>query len=83
MNLQDFNTPQEIIACKNPIKSNWIVAVDIGFSSVKGMSPNKRFCFPSYVKKMDNNLMSVDEDDMSPSYALHTHIRQEPSCRFL
>ena len=38
MNLQDFNTPQEIIACKNPIKSNWIVAVDIGFSSVKGMS---------------------------------------------
>lgn len=51
MNLQDFNTPQEIIACKNPIKSNWIVAVDIGFSSVKGMSPNKRFCFPSYVKK--------------------------------
>ena len=64
MNLQDFNTPQEIIACKNPIKSNWIVAVDIGFSSVKGMSPNKRFCFPSYVKKMDNNLMSVDEDDI-------------------
>ena len=61
MNLQDFNTPQEIIACKNPIKSNWIVAVDIGFSSVKGMSPNKRFCFPSYVKKMAKNLKVMKE----------------------
>lgn len=64
MNLKDFNTVQEIVACKNPLKAHWIIAVDIGFSSVKGMSPNKSFCFPSYVKKMDSTLMSVDEEDI-------------------
>ena len=28
------------------------------------MSPNKRFCFPSYVKQIESNLMSVDEEDI-------------------
>lgn len=64
MDLKDFNTAQEIIPCKNPVRTNWIIAVDIGFSGVKGLSPNKVFCFPSYVKKMDNSLMSVDDDDI-------------------
>lgn len=64
MDLKEFNTAQEIIGCKNPVKTHWVIAIDIGFSSVKGMSPNKRFCFPSYVKKMDNNLMAVDENDI-------------------
>lgn len=52
MDLKAFNTPQEIIEGKYPVKNFWIIAVDIGFSSVKGLAPNKRFCFPSYVKKM-------------------------------
>lgn len=64
MDLKEFNTAQEIITCKNPIKTHWVIAIDIGFSSVKGLSPNKRFCFPSYVKKMDDSLMAVDEDDI-------------------
>lgn len=64
MDLTDFSTKQEIVLCKNPLRTHWIIAVDIGFSSVKGMSPNKRFCFPSYVKKIDGNLMSVDDDDI-------------------
>ena len=64
MNLKDFNVEQEVIACKNPIRLNWNVAIDIGFSSVKGMSPNKRFCFPSFVKKIEGNLTAIDENDI-------------------
>ena len=64
MDLKAFNTPQEIIEGKYPVKNFWIIAVDIGFSSVKGLAPNKRFCFPSYVKKMNSRLMSIDEEDI-------------------
>lgn len=64
INLKDFNSAQEIINVKSPIRTNWIVAIDIGFSSVKGMSPNKRFCFPSYVRKIEETLMAVEEDDI-------------------
>ncbi len=64
MNLQDFNTVQEIIPCKNPIKNRWVIAIDVGFSSVKAMSPNKRYCFPSFVKKMEGSLMSTNEEDI-------------------
>lgn len=28
------------------------------------MSPNKRFCFASYVKKMETNLLTVDDNDI-------------------
>lgn len=64
MNLNDFNTSQEIIPQKNPMRLNWIIAIDIGFSSVKGLSPNKRFCFPSYVKKIDRPLISANQEDI-------------------
>lgn len=64
MDLKNFNTVQEIVSCKNPIRTNWIISVDVGFSSVKGMSPNKRFCFPSYVKKMEDKLTAIDEEDI-------------------
>lgn len=64
MNLQDFNSVQEIIPCKNPLQNRWVIAVDVGFSSVKAMSPNKRYSFPSFVKKMDSNLMTVNEEDI-------------------
>ena len=29
MDLKAFNTAQEIIACKNPMVSHWVIAVDI------------------------------------------------------
>lgn len=64
MDLQDFNTVQEIIPCRNPVKNRWVIAIDVGFSSVKAMSPNKRYCFPSFVKKMEGNLMSTNEEDI-------------------
>ena len=62
MDLKLFNTPQEIIAGKYPVKNFWIISVDIGFSSVKGVAPNKRFCFPSYVKKMTQILHLTGTD---------------------
>lgn len=64
MNLEDFTVAQEIIEGRNPVRINWNIAVDIGFSSVKGMSPNKRFCFPSYVKKIEESLTTEDDEDI-------------------
>ena len=64
MDLTNFNTVQEIIPMENPSASQWVIAIDIGFSGVKGFAPNKRFCFPSYVKKMEEKLNSIDEDDI-------------------
>lgn len=64
MNLQDFNSVQEIIPCMNPVSTRWIIGIDVGFSSVKAMAPNKRYCFPSFVKKMNGSLMSANDDDI-------------------
>ncbi len=64
MNLQDFNSVQEIVPCRNPLTNKWVIGIDVGFSSVKAMSPNKRYCFPSFVKKIDGNLMSMNDDDI-------------------
>lgn len=32
----------------------WPVALDVGYSSVKGYSPNMVYCFPSFAKKSEN-----------------------------
>lgn len=62
--ISDFNTQQEITACKNPLNDTWIIGIDIGFSAVKGFAPNKRFCFPSYVKKLEHPLNMEDINDI-------------------
>lgn len=47
-----FQTRSEIIACKNLSPPNaCAVALDIGYSAVKGYSARNRFCFPSYVRE--------------------------------
>ena len=32
----------------------WPIALDVGYSSVKGYSPNMVYCFPSFAKKSEN-----------------------------
>lgn len=64
MDLTKFNTPQEILPWKNPVATRWVIAIDIGFSSVKGVAPNKVFCFPSYIKKLDDEQMQPEKDDI-------------------
>lgn len=49
----DYRTRTEIKAEKHiSCQSHWPVALDIGYSGVKGYSPNSAFCFPSYAKKI-------------------------------
>lgn len=47
-----FCTRSEIIPSKNlSVEGMQLVALDIGYSGVKGFSTSSRFCFPSYVKQ--------------------------------
>lgn len=55
----DFKTKSEIreitmpkVVGNNQYKRNYIVALDGGYSSVKGLSENMLFSFPSYAKKV-------------------------------
>lgn len=59
----DFKTKSEILDKKMPringnnqYKGKTVVALDIGYSAVKGVSPNKLFIFPSYAKKTPKGL---------------------------
>lgn len=63
-NLSDFNSVQEIVSEKKPMRTSWIIALDIGFSAVKAFAPNKRFCFPSFVRKIDQPLSATDPNDI-------------------
>lgn len=43
----------------------WGSALDIGYSSVKGFSPNSAYCFPSYARKIDSPKINLGENDVS------------------
>lgn len=56
----DFKTKTMCINRKNPTAGNyWGIALDIGYSGVKGFSPNKVFCFPSYARKTPQQMLSL------------------------
>lgn len=63
INTNDFKTKSEIIdrampriLGNNQHKGKVVVALDIGYSSVKGISPTVTYRFPSYAKKAPKNL---------------------------
>lgn len=63
INTKAFKTRSEIIERKlpringnNQYKGKTIVALDIGYSGVKGASPNRVFTFPSYAKRTPKDL---------------------------
>lgn len=65
MNVRNFRTPQEIIPRKNAgLGNSWLIGIDAGFSSLKGFAPNKIFCIPSYVKKLEGNLQMGSDTDI-------------------
>lgn len=58
-----FKTRTELLHRENPSKDNvWVIAEDIGYSSVKLMCPNKVGVFPSYARKITENKMSLKEE---------------------
>lgn len=47
-----FKTISEIVPCVNlAAKGIFPIALDIGYSAVKGFSPSVRFCFPAFVRE--------------------------------
>lgn len=73
MEMIRYATKSEIVAKANKsVQDFWPVAVDFGFSGVKGFSPNKVFCFPNIavhkpdysplVEPSDTEILLKDED---------------------
>lgn len=63
INTSDFKTKTEIIDRKNlSFSSAWPVAIDIGYSAVKGFSPNKAFRFPSYARLVEGDVLSIGQE---------------------
>ena len=51
VNTKDFSTKTHFIPRKNAgTGKHWGIALDIGYSAVKGMSPNHVFSFPSFAR---------------------------------
>ena len=66
MNLSSYKTKSEVLQRKMPRiignnqhKGKTLIALDGGYSAVKGVSPERAFIFPSYAKKIDKELETV------------------------
>lgn len=66
MNTKDFKTKTLFIPRHFPSAADkWVLAIDIGYSSLKGISPNKAFCFPSYARQIPMDRIRLG--DASPA----------------
>lgn len=64
MNTNEFKTKTIFQPRQNPsVKEYWGIAMDIGFSSVKTISPNQVACFPSYARKLAKGQKFLGEAD--------------------
>lgn len=60
----DFRTRSVFFDTQNTTAADaWPIAIDVGYSSVKGFSPNRIFAFPSYAKNMGSNPILYGEPD--------------------
>lgn len=66
MQTKDFRTRTIINATPFPGKKDeWIIALDIGYSAVKGISQNGLWCFPSYAKRIPSDRESLGAPNSS------------------
>lgn len=62
----DFRTKTMMVERKNLQAVNtWGIALDIGYSAVKGFAPNRIYCFPSYAKPVTNSFINLGESSES------------------
>lgn len=64
MNTRNFRTKQEFKNISNPKGKDFIIGLDVGYSSVKVFYENGYFCFPSYIKKMTDMMDLPDDKDI-------------------
>lgn len=62
MNPKQLRTRQEFHTQNNPKGRDYIVAIDIGYSSTKVFYENGYFVFPSYAKRLYNGMINVNND---------------------
>ena len=55
MQTNDFKTKTLCVPRKFRPRNTSGTGADIGYSGVKGISPNKYFCFPAYAKRIPKN----------------------------
>ena len=61
---KDFRTKTIFMPRKNEGASNtWGIALDIGYSAVKGFSQNSVYCFPSYAMKLTKDRLNLGKYD--------------------
>lgn len=62
MQTNDFRTKTLCVPRNFPCpEKHWAIGLDIGYSGVKGISPNKYFCFPAYAKRIPENHIVLKE----------------------
>ena len=62
MNTKDFKTKTLLIERSFPSASDkWGLAIDIGYSSLKSICPNKAFCFPAYAKRIPTDRLRLGD----------------------
>ncbi len=66
MATKEFKTKTILMKRKNLCRKEgfWPIALDVGYSALKGMSPNSVFCFPSFAKRVkeDDIMLGQPED---------------------
>jgi plasmid segregation protein ParM len=62
MNTSNFKTKTLNLERNNVSANNtWGIALDIGYSAVKGFSPNAVYCFPSYARKINGEMLTLGQ----------------------
>ena len=56
---ENFKTKTMLLERDNHTRSRWNIGLDIGYSAVKGFSPNTVFCFPAFAKRVPEQYLSV------------------------
>lgn len=64
MDAKKIRTKQESKAFTNPKGKKQILAIDIGYSSVKLYHENGCTCFPAYAKKLEGDILIADSQDI-------------------
>lgn len=62
MSTQNYRTKTLFMERKNPsIENIWNIALDIGYSAVKGFSPNMIYSFPSYAVRISEDSQKISD----------------------
>ena len=62
MQTQQFRAGTTYRECNNArVKGCWQIGLDMGYSSVKGFSPNSRFNFPTFARKREVGITTIGE----------------------